>query len=87
MSGDGAEIGLEYLPESKVARSYLLGLGKGKLGEFSAQLATSLGDSAEVSHDRTRVRLRGIIETLLNGGSVTEIDMMALAWWAKTEAK
>jgi len=91
-----SEVALEYLPESKKARAFLIGLGKNELSVMSATLALEIEvvqDGAKgisglsIDKVRTLVRLRSVIETLLGAGSVSEMDMMALAWWAREKSE
>lgn len=81
MSLEGSEMGLTNLPEARRARGFLIELGRKKLEEISESILTARDEQPQ--HDYVYVRLRAIVETLLRGSSVTETDMMALAWYVK----
>lgn len=71
--------------EVRTARHLLLEHGKEKLAALSEKLDKEYYAQTYIVTGDVRVRLRGVIETLLHGGTATEMDMMALAWFVSKQ--
>lgn len=80
-----ADIAKDYIIETKAAMELVSEYGEPKLKELSIRLEREYYEQQVSITGDIRVRLRATIETLLRGGSVTESDLMALAWYVSKQ--